>query len=358
MKPEPIPRVLVDLAGLRRPYSGLGRYCQSLAHHLAQQCDDSLQLTLAVPAPYRGAFGDQVRYVTRNRLKMLGLKFFAAFDCWHATDQRSPGPRRGVATVRTVHDLIREQAVPAAMERLQTQLKDLSYLTFISETTMASCLESLALPPNLPHSVIRNGVELPHFESPPRPSFLPEGEFFFSIGEFRPRKFFEPQIELMAKFPETRLVLAGSLAPYPAYVERLQEQVRRLGLTDRVIFPGIVTDPERAFLFQNCRAFFMTSKKEGFGLPAVEALRSARPVFLSTHSSLPEVGGSHAFYWPDLTPEPMEAVLREALAGWNPEKARSAREYSLQFDWTTSARRYLEVYRQVVRTQVEGRVSR
>ena len=69
------------------------------------------------------------------------------------------------------------------------------------------------------------------------------------------------------------------------------------GLEERIILPGEISDMDKYWLYKNCEAFVFPSMYEGFGLPVIEAMNFGKPVFLSTFSSLPEVGGKYALYW-------------------------------------------------------------
>jgi glycosyltransferase involved in cell wall biosynthesis len=55
----------------------------------------------------------------------------------------------------------------------------------------------------------------------------------------------------------------------------------------------------KQFYLSKCHAFVFPSIREGFGLP--QAMHFGKPVFLSNKTSLPEVGGKHAYYWDNLS---------------------------------------------------------
>ena len=84
---------------------------------------------------------------------------------------------------------------------------------------------------------------------------------------------------------------------------------------------------------------------EGFGLPPLEAMRFGKPVFLSRLTSLPEVGGKYAFYWDELEPEAMAAVVKKGLDEWrvsgSPDEVR---RWSCRFSWEKCASDYVRLY--------------
>ncbi len=76
----------------------------------------------------------------------------------------------------------------------------------------------------------------------------------------------------------------------------LQEAVYRMGLKDRIILPGFLTEEEFAAIFASCLALVFPSLYEGFGMPVLEAMALEKPVICSNVTSLPEVAGDAAFY--------------------------------------------------------------
>ena len=61
-----------------------------------------------------------------------------------------------------------------------------------------------------------------------------------------------------------------------------------------VILPGYVDDNDVAALYGAALALVFPTLHEGFGFPALEAMRCGIPVITSTTSSLPEVAGEAA----------------------------------------------------------------
>ena len=81
-------------------------------------------------------------------------------------------------------------------------------------------------------------------------------------------------------------------------------------------------------------------------------MRFGKPVFMSNNTSLPEIGGSHAFYWEHYGPEYMAEVLKKGLLVYESDKKRLSNMYvahAKSFDWKDSANQYLEVYQSVLK---------
>lgn len=69
----------------------------------------------------------------------------------------------------------------------------------------------------------------------------------------------------------------------------LQDLTRERGLTDTVAFLGSVSDTELARQYRECDVFAMPSKKEGFGIVYLEAMRYGKPCIGGNHGGVPEV---------------------------------------------------------------------
>jgi glycosyltransferase involved in cell wall biosynthesis len=93
-----------------------------------------------------------------------------------------------------------------------------------------------------------------------------------------PLRLLEAFAALRAEQPDASLALVGGgeLAPV------LRARAAELGLGDAVRLPGEVPPAEAGRWLRAAHAACLASLREGFGLAAVEALASARPVAIST----------------------------------------------------------------------------
>ncbi len=62
---------------------------------------------------------------------------------------------------------------------------------------------------------------------------------------------------------------------------RLEEKARSLGLTDRIIFTGLIPEAEKADHYRLADAYVMPSRGEGFGFVFLEAMVCGIPVVAS-----------------------------------------------------------------------------
>jgi phosphatidyl-myo-inositol dimannoside synthase len=70
---------------------------------------------------------------------------------------------------------------------------------------------------------------------------------------------------------------------------RLERLAQERGLTDRVIFTGVVSDAELVALYRSCDVFLMPSRQEGFGIVFLEAMAFEKPVIGGNYGGTPEV---------------------------------------------------------------------
>jgi glycosyltransferase involved in cell wall biosynthesis len=146
---------------------------------------------------------------------------------------------------------------------------------------------------------------------------LPE-RYLLSLASNKPHKNLVSLIEAFSRILQIsepnlqstiynlQLVLAGHWDPrYP----EARVAAERLGLGDRVSFLPDVPDADLPALYSGAELFVFSSRYEGFGLPALEALACGAPVLCCDTSSLPEVVGAAA-----LRVAPTSGALADGLA--------------------------------------------
>jgi glycosyltransferase involved in cell wall biosynthesis len=188
---------------------------------------------------------------------------------------------------------------------------------------------------------------VPDAAIPPRIAALlgEDQRFVLFVGSIEPRK---NVVTLVRAWQKLRwpppLVVAGGSGWKNSDVFA---EVQRLGLAERVHFPGFVTDDELVALYNRALAFVYPSIYEGFGLPVVEAMACGAPVVTSRSSSIPEVGGDAVLYVEEPTDagelqHALERVLEDASL------RASLRERGLAqaagFSWDRAARETLAVF--------------
>ncbi|MES2627748.1 MAG: glycosyltransferase family 1 protein [Bacteroidota bacterium] len=344
-------KVVVEIDKARNPYSGLGQFCIHLGKQLQVYQPEDAELEFALSKKAGKPVGEEQNYhLIKNIQRYTGIQA-GQKSVWHTTHQDSPFvPKSGPKVLLTIHDLNFLEKYRNALRHkwrlrlIQNKINRSSAVVTISEFTANQVREHLNLR-DKPLHVIYNGC-VQH----PGPSATPmqpvKGNFLFTIGVLQPRKNIEVLIPLMKMLPDFKLVVSGNAQP--KYGELLHHLVDQAGLHNRIIFTGPVTDAEKMWYYNNCTAFVFPSRSEGFGLPVIEAMNAGKPVFLSTSTCLPEIGGKEAFYWNTFDPAQMKDVLLKGLSSWTPEKQQLSTQWAGRFSWENAAQHYWEVYKSLL----------
>jgi glycosyltransferase involved in cell wall biosynthesis len=145
------------------------------------------------------------------------------------------------------------------------------------------------------------------------------------------------------------LALVGPYQVNPRAKREIENLAEELGIADRVVNLGDVTDAELAGLYNGALGLVYPSLYEGFGLPAVEALACGTPCVVSNLSSLPEVVGDLGILVDPQSPRDIAEGMLEVLRG---EGDRGVLEngprWARRFSWDSAASECMEIYRELV----------
>lgn len=111
-------------------------------------------------------------------------------------------------------------------------------------------------------------------------------------------------------------------------------------IVKHIHFTGFVEDADLPYLYSSATFFVFPSKYEGFGIPPLEAMACGTPVLSSDATSLPEVLGDAALYFPSGDCMALKSEIEDILH--LSEQERSERVYigrqrAMQFDWAKEA---------------------
>jgi glycosyltransferase involved in cell wall biosynthesis len=132
-----------------------------------------------------------------------------------------------------------------------------------------------------------------------------------------------------------RLVVVG-----PEREPALARELRARGADLR----GYLDVAELAKVYRQAAVLVLPSRYEGFGLPVLEAMASGTPVVTSADAALREVAGDAALY---ATRDELGAAVQRAVAE-REQLSAAGLERARAFSWAESARRTLDVYREVL----------
>ncbi len=176
----------------------------------------------------------------------------------------------------------------AAMARYLAVRRIIAVSRYVDASIVASGLEPSRI------AVVHDGVPVP-------PPFTPderasararwgvrENEFLLGcVGQLVPEKgqdvLLHTLVLLCERFPQCRLLLAGH-GPYRTHLEEL---VRELGISDRVIFTGFVEDVDRVYAALDI--FLFPSLAEPLGSSLLDAMARGIPVIAVASGGIPEI---------------------------------------------------------------------
>ncbi|MER6993406.1 glycosyltransferase family 1 protein [Saccharopolyspora hirsuta] len=358
--------IVVDARWTRTDqHDGISRYGASLIealHHLhpvTMLIHDERQLRLlpeGVPhLKVNSPFSPRELWLSRT-LNRLGA------DVVFSPLQVIGGFRRKYRLVLTLHDLIyyRHPEPPGFLPlpvriawRLyhkafwpqRVMLNRADAVVTVSETTRKLIAE---------HRLTRRPVTVVHNA----PSPLPEGDGpdaagaaeggpreLVYMGSFMPYKNVETLISGMALLPGYRLHLVSRIAP-----QREAELRAQLPPGADVVFWRGIGESDYQRLLGRASALVTASRDEGFGLPIIEAMNAGTPVVCSDLEIFHEVTGGHAeFFDPGSSKDFAAAVRRVEDDRVRADLVAAARGQAAEFTWNNSARRLLELMRDLVR---------
>jgi glycosyltransferase involved in cell wall biosynthesis len=345
------PRLLVTLDSMRFANTGLHTFGHSLGQELVRQGKGSFDMSTYTYPPQHGFLGSDVTYVPHRRYHRWYLPRSGDYDVVHFADQYCRfGPQRVRAkTVMTIHDLNQAHErkpgpkLDRYLRRLAHKIAGVDRIVAISEFVKADIARFFPEAAGK-ISVIYNGADRSFAPAGHQPRYVPPGRFLFTVGMVCPKKNFHVLVPLLRGTDDV-LVIAGVIKD--GYPQRIMEEAARFGVADRVVITGPVSQADKDWYYANCAAFLFPSLAEGFGLPVLEAMHHGRPVFLSTFTSLPEVGGDAAFYFENFDAEHMCAVFATGMARFDADNgAERARVRAAQFTWEKAGAAYLRLYRE------------
>lgn len=181
---------------------------------------------------------------------------------------------------------------------------------------------------------------------------LPE-RMILSVSTLEPRKNIPTLLKayalLLGSGKEVpQLVIGGGKG---WYYQAIEEQVKRLGLSDKVTFTGFIPQQELPLWYNAAEIFVYPSLFEGFGMPPLEAMACGVPVITSGRSSLPEVVGDGGIMTDTSQPETLARAMQQLLDSreLRDQLSLRGRARSRLFSWEKTARETSAIYHAILR---------
>lgn len=341
---------------------GIGTYLRGVLPHLADDADLDLVALAVAPDPLPRGVGHRRisrrapgRYAQREHDLRLPFDLRRAARAVGAdvffSPADNPPSRSPVPWVQMLHDLI-PLVVPGSegaadrWRRIGERLTSAAAVVTNSGCTADDAVRLLGVDPGATH-VVPLGVS-PRFRPPASPAAAGPPTILY-VGEYGPHKGFAEAFAVAGAVAQAglphRLAMVGHLAPW--YEPSVRDLLRAAPSPDRVDLLGYVDDVVAAY--QEADALIVTSRYEGFCLPALEAMACGTPVVAFANSALPEVVGEAGVLVPDGDVPAFAAAVVELLEDEEARASMAVRgiERAASFTWEGCARAHAELFRRV-----------
>jgi glycosyltransferase involved in cell wall biosynthesis len=193
-----------------------------------------------------------------------------------------------------------------------------------------------------------------HDEHRVRTRYNINGRFIMYTGGIDFRKNIDGLIKAYSLLPPSlrkHYQLAIVCSVQPETLKRLQDLAQDQGLgKGDVVFTNYVSDEELVVLYNICYLFVFPSWHEGFGLPALEAMRCKAPVIGSNSSSIPEIIQLEEALFDPHSVKSISLLIEKALVdkSFRERLIKNSILKSELFDWNKSAKRAIEKLEQEI----------
>ncbi len=351
--------LVIEAYSMEFPFSGIREFMMHLGRGLVRRNNElrrrGIKLSFIVAPHHKRCFGYDANYIVMPRYLRFLLRWFylKKVDLLHSPHQYSHLKNLPIVGKRlvTIHDINfvytkTGSSYRRGISRIKRRLRINDYLAFVSGFSMNDFNRHFTV--DKPQRVIYNGVtDLSHADDKVSEEFkagLPR-KYFFHLSCLDSNKNIRVLAEMMKLLPDYNIVIAGNWDNDTELLARI-----KTGEYPNIIPLHQISEQEKAYLYKHCQAFMFPSLNEGFGLPPIEAMKCGKPVFLSTCTSLPEVGGDAAFYWTDFSPEAMADVVHQGMHTIDTDTTltRRIQANADRFTWEKCIDGYIDYYLQIL----------
>jgi len=166
-------------------------------------------------------------------------------------------------------------------------------------------------------------------------------EYFLFLGTLEPRK---NPLTLVAAFhlfktqtkSKIKLVFAGQRG---WLYDDVMSYIKTHDLENEVLFTGYISDEDKITLLKHTKAFMFLSVYEGFGIPALEAMKLGTPTLLSDIPVFHELFETSALYVDHHNPLDIAQKMEEILKS----PPQISPDIFKKFSWESSAYKFVKI---------------
>lgn len=378
-------RIGIDARFIDERFIGVGRYSYALIREIAK-IDSVNEYIIFKNRNYKDNIVSQANFkevpIACNPIS-FGTWFYLSkvfykekLDILHSHFYITPllYSYKSIVTVHDFHALVVKDFLsqrPYLIEKgaylfhligIYLSIKRANKIIFVSE---AARRDAFNLYKSIPSNcVIYEGVE-EHFQPVKSPNALDRirekyclpNEFFLYIGNTKPHKnlhtmlkSYRRLLDIEPSIKNIHFVLAGKK---DRFFPKIQTIIKELRLTEKICLIDYIADADMPAVYSASKAFIFLSIREGFGLPALEAMACGAPVIAANAASLPEVVADAGILVEPFDVEGIAQKMRELIINQSLRDSlskngvRRAREFS----WRKAAKETLKVYEEVYRKE-------
>lgn len=368
-------RVGFDIRPFYEPLTGVGWYLYHLLHHLARRddveiilfgdariTDEGPRLHADLPPNARLCVFDLRGKPAPRLSRPITAAGYVAWiwflDCDVVFGANYFLPRLMSATARrrvvAIHDLtfkrfpeLLQKETLDNLEALMTREVALSdAIICVSESTRRDLLHYYEIDPSRAVTV-HSG--LPTFPPPQPLPGLPSRYILF-VSTVEPRKNLGVLLDAYARLRkgghyDGSLVVAGKVGWKS---ESIASRLREPGVVHLDYVPAAHLET----LYSRAELFVFPSIYEGFGFPLLEAMALGTPVIAANSSSLPEIGGDAALYFPPADVSALTTAIERVTsdAALRNEMIAKGKTQAAKFRWEEAAEKTMDVLKRVARS--------
>ena len=325
--------------------------------------DDDVPVPPGYPSTYRIDEGMRAGFLTVierynawvSRLRLPGVSVVHVHDWFGTEGARDLAHRLGVPLVMTIHSTELDRSLghpyPAIFDREKLGFDAATRIVAVSRHLAEQVLREYGVD-RRKIRVVYNAVRPP--DEPPM--VHRDGGIVLFLGRLTamkgPDTFLRAAARIAPQFPGVRFAIAGEGPEYTHLVRFSAE----LGIGDRVMFFGKVTDEERSALLRDAAIFVLPSVVEPFGIVALEAMAAGVPTIVSKTSGVAEVIRStfQVDFWDvDEFASRMAELLEYPRL--REQMSEHAQREATEEGWPERARQTVDVYREAIRAFSDDR---
>ncbi len=374
-------KVLYDAKGFDAPYSGVACYLIELLRHLGDRVKVDVAIAetnnpeMAKP-PFNfpmakfnfKKFGGKVKWRFKSTVYRWIVKVLPGFlpamemknerlfrmkvaqkdyDLIHLTGAHYYGSGwRSVLgekpIIITVHDI--NEVYTRNKEALSTRpkmLSDATHIIAISQYTKNALISSYGVPSDKISVIYHGCTEWPSYDET---NIFAGRKYILYVGMRDGYKNFLFFIKAIAPYLRRHTDLSLVCTGKP-FTDEESDLLRGEGIMDQVT-SQFIPNEHMYGLYRNAEVFVYPSKREGFGIPIIDAFNAGCPVVLSKCSCFPEIGADAALYFDDGDANGMCRCIDRMIydRSCREEMVKRGKARAKSFSWEIAASKTAEVY--------------